>query len=96
MPKVNPYPLQERAMRVRACISRYMELRGITEDYLAKRQHVTKKTIQCRRKNPEKMQLEDIWELSQILKCPVEELCGGESLEEKMVPILSAIAKSAN
>ncbi len=82
MPAEKRDPLQERISRSRACIDRYMQLNSVTEEDMAARMHVTVKTIQNRRKHPEKMQLEDIWEMAQILKCPIGELAGGELPEE--------------
>lgn len=73
---------QECKARARASIMKYMELRGITQDDLARKQAVTKRTIQNRIDDPGKMQLQDIWEMAIILKCPVGELCGGEMPEE--------------
>lgn len=82
MPAVKMYPTQERIVRTKAAIAKYMMLNNITEDYMAQRMNVTKKTIQNRRNNPEKMNLEDLWLMARILKCPIGELAGGELPEE--------------
>jgi len=84
---------QERIFRTKACISRHMELSGVDEDKLAIRMRVTKETIQNRRKHPERMNLSTLWELADILKCPIEELCGGALPEENIETVLAAIIK---
>lgn len=68
--------------RSRACIEKYMTLNEVSVSYLAKKQHVTERTILNRIKTPEKMQLEDLWEMAMLIKCPVGELAGGELPEE--------------
>lgn len=73
---------EQYATRARAAILRHMELSATDQDKLAKKQNVTKKTIQNRLNDPGKMQLEDIWEMAIIMKCPVGEICGGDLPEE--------------
>ena len=89
MPKVKSLD-RHHDMRVRssACIARYMILRGITEEQLAKRFNVNIKTIRNRNMNPGTMRLETLFELADILKCPISELCGGELPEERLESIL--------
>ena len=66
-------------------------LNNITEDTMAQRMNVTKKTIQNRRNNPEKMNLEDLWLMAKILRCPIGELAGGEMPEELIGEWLSKV-----
>lgn len=70
------------ATRARAAILRHMELTSTSQDKLAAKQNVTKRTIQNRLDDPGKMQLQDIWEMAMIMKCPVGEICGGDLPEE--------------
>lgn len=70
------------ATRARTAILRHMELTSTSQDKLAAKQNVTKRTIQNRLDDPGKMQLEDIWEMAMIMKCPVGEICGGDLPEE--------------
>lgn len=91
MPTVKMYPMQERIARTKAAIARYMMLNNITEETMAQRMNVTKKTIQNRRNNPEKMNLEDLWTMAKILKCPIGELAGGEMPEELIGEWLSKV-----
>ena len=86
------FPTQERVARSQAAIARYMTLRNITEEQMAKRMNVTKKTVQNRRNHPERMSLEDLWLMAKILKCPIGELAGGE-LPEEFIGRLLASAK---
>lgn len=72
------------ATRARAAILRHMELTSTSQDKLAAKQNVTKRTIQNRLDDPGKMQLQDIWEMAIIMKCPVGEICGGDLPEEVM------------
>jgi|GEM_PF-418148 len=85
--------IQERISRTKACISRHMELSGVDEDKLAIKMQVTKRTIQNWRDHPEKLDLVILWKLADILKCPVEELCGGALPEENIEAVLAAIIK---
>ena len=70
------------ATRARAAILRHMELSSTSQDKLAAKQNVTKRTIQNRLDDPGKMQLQDIWDMAIIMKCPVGEICGGDLPEE--------------
>ena len=70
------------ATRARAAMLRHMELSSTSQDKLAAKQNVTKRTIQNRLDDPGKMQLQDIWEMAMIMKCPVGEICGGDLPEE--------------
>lgn len=88
MPALKRNQTQENRARSSACISRYMDLRGVTESRLAENFGVTVRTIQNWRAHPEKMQLEDIWEMSRLLKCPIGELAGGELPEETIGRLL--------
>ncbi len=94
MPALKKSQTQENRARTSACISRYMDLRGVTESRLAENFGVTVRTIQNWRMHPEKMRLEDIWEMSKMLKCPVAELAGGELPEEMIGRFLRAAVKA--
>lgn len=87
---------EEYGRRAQASMLRYMKLKGIDEQTLSVKQHVTKQTIKNRLDNPGKMQLEDIWEMAIILNCPVGELCGGDLPEElisRLIANASLISK---
>lgn len=90
MPALKRSPSQENRARTSACISRYMELRGVTADRLAAGFGVTVRTIENWRTHPERMKLEDIWEMSRMLKCPIGELAGGELPEETIGRLIKA------
>ena len=92
MPKVKSLD-RHHDMRVRAsaCIARYMTLRGITEENLAKRFNVDIKTIRNRNRDPGTMRLSTLYELADVLKCPISELCGGELPEERLASVLKLI-----
>lgn len=84
---------EQYATRARAAMLRYMELSSTDQDKLAAKQNVTKKTIQNRLSNPGKMQLEDIWEMAIIMKCPVGEICGGDLPEEVVGKLVAQALK---
>ena len=94
MPALKRDQIQEHRARASACISRYMDLRGVTESRLAEKCGVTVRTIQNWRANPEKIQLEFIWEMSSMLKCPIGELAGGELPEELIGRFIKAATKA--
>ncbi len=70
MPKLKPNPIEESSRVVRACVSNNMNLYGISEDVLATKLGVTKRTVQNRRDRPENYTLEELWSLSKALKLP--------------------------
>ncbi len=76
------YPSEQRRVRVQACIERYMKLNDVKVESMAKQMNVSEPTVYRWISNPEKMQLEDIWKMSIVLKCPIGELAGGELPEE--------------
>lgn len=86
MPKVLLSPAEQKRQefrnKARASILKYMQLAQISEETLSQKQNVTVKTVQNRVKDPGKMQLQDLWEMAIIFKCPLGELCGGEMPEE--------------
>lgn len=92
MPKVKSLDRHhDKRVRASACIARYMTLRGITEEYLAKRFDVDIKTIRNRNRDPGTMRLSTLYELADVLKCPISELCGGELPEERLESVLKLI-----
>lgn len=84
---------QEHIKKTQASILKYMAINDVSEFQLAQKMNVTVKTIQNRIKHPEKMQMEEIWQLASIIKCPICELCGGESPEEITVRIMTKAAR---
>ncbi len=68
MPKLKPNPIEESSRVVRACVSNNMSLYGISEDMLATKLGVTKRTVQNRQDRPENYTLEELWGLSRALK----------------------------
>lgn len=92
MPKVKSLDrYHEQKVRASACIARYMTLRGISEEHLAKRFGVDIKTIRNRNRDPGTMKLSTLYELADVLKCPISELCGGEMPEERLESVLKLI-----
>lgn len=68
MPKLKPSEQEEANRIVRACISCNMERYMVSEDLMAAKLGVTKRTIQSRRNHPESFELKDIQRLAKILK----------------------------
>lgn len=68
MPKVKPSPTEEASRVVRACISGNMELYNVSEEQMAVRMGVTKRTVQNRREEPRNYTLEELWALARTLK----------------------------
>ena len=68
MPKVKPSPVEEASRVVRACISGNMELYNVSEDRLATKMGVTKRTVQNRRNDPRNCTLEELWAVARTLK----------------------------
>lgn len=68
MPKLQPNQKEESRRIVRACMSSNMELYDVSEDILAKRIDVTKRTVQNRRDRPENYTLEELWAVAKALK----------------------------
>ena len=68
MPKVKPNPTEEASRIVRACISGNMELYNVSEEQMAVKMGVTKRTVQNRREEPRNYTLEELWALSRTLK----------------------------
>ena len=68
MPKLKPNAMEESSRIVRACISNNMELYAISDDLLARRMGVTKRTVQNRRDRPENYTLKELWDLNKTLK----------------------------
>lgn len=93
MPAVKKYPFEQRKARVQACIGRYMKLNDVQVEVMAKRMNVAESTLYRWISNPGKMQLEDIWRMATILKCPIGELAGGELPEELIGEWIAKAAK---
>lgn len=92
MPKVKSLdPVEEPRMRTSACIARYMKLRGLNEEQLAKRLNISRQTMVTKLNNPGEFKMEMLWNLSRIFKCPISELCGGELPEERLESVLKLI-----
>lgn len=92
MPRVKSLDrYHDKRVRASACIARYMTLNDVTEEYLAKRFKVDIKTIRNRNRDPGTMRLNTLFELADILKCPISELCGGELPEERLESVLKLI-----
>lgn len=68
MPKLKPNPTEEASRVVRACIRGNMELYAVSEELLATKTGVTKKTVQNRRDRPENYTLGELWVLARTLK----------------------------
>ena len=68
MPKIKPTEQEEANRIVRACISGNMERYMVSEDLMAAKLGVTKRTIQNRRNQPGSFELKDIQRLAKILK----------------------------
>ena len=60
MPKLKPSPLEEKRRIVRSCMAKYQALYAVSDADLAKAMHVTVKTVQNRRRNPEMFRLKEL------------------------------------
>lgn len=68
MPKLKPNPTEEASRVVRSCMAGNMELYAVSEDLLATKMMVTKRTVQNRRDRPENFTLEELWAVAKALK----------------------------
>lgn len=68
MPKLKPNLTEEASRVVRSCISSNMELYAISEETLAVKTGVTKRTVQNRRKKPEDYTLGELWTVAKALR----------------------------
>lgn len=68
MPKLKPNPTEEASRIVRACIANNMALYNVSDDLLAAKMGVTKRTIQNRRGSPQGYTLEELWVVAKTLK----------------------------
>ena len=68
MPKLKPSPMEEANRVVRACVSSNMALYDVSEDLLAVKMGVTKKTVQNRRDRPENYTLEELRAVAKTLR----------------------------
>lgn len=68
MPKVRPNHTEEASRVVRACVSGNMALHNISEEQLAVKMGVTKRTVQNRRDEPRNYTLEELWVVARALK----------------------------
>ena len=73
MPKVKPYTYEEKQRLVRKVISGNMEVQALSEDEIAVKMHITKRTFQTKRRRPETFSLDELWKLSELLKFSEEE-----------------------
>lgn len=68
MPKLKPSNQEEANCIVRACISGNMERHRLTDEQLAVKVGVTKKTIQNKRHRPETFTLQELQKMAKALK----------------------------
>lgn len=68
MPKLKTSAREEANRIVQACIANNMELYGVSEDELATRLGIVKKTLQNKRKRPEIFTFDELRNIAQILK----------------------------
>lgn len=68
MPKVRANPTEEASRVVRACVSGNMALHNISEEQLAVKMGVTKRTVQNWRNDPKNIPVEKLWILAKTLK----------------------------
>lgn len=68
MPRLQPSQTEESRRTVRACMSSNMDLYNVSEDLLAAKMGVTKRTVQNRRDRPENYTLEELWAVAKTLK----------------------------
>lgn len=68
MPKVKASPTEEASRVARACINGNMALYDISEEQLAVKMGVTKRTVQNWRNEPKNIPFEKMWILAKALK----------------------------
>ena len=78
MPKVKRTATEDKRCAVRATIAKYTEYYKISNPELAKLLGSAESTIYKKKKRPETFTLGELWILSEIFKCPVEELTKGK------------------
>ena len=88
MPRLKVSSSEESSRVVRACINGNMALYNVSEDQMAVKMGVTKRTVQHRREDPRNYTLEELWTLSKTLKLtPVQaaSIVLGRSLTSKEI-----------
>ena len=96
MPRTKPFTCATRANKVKNCLDSYARLCDVDEDALGKAIGTDRRGYRRRHDNPEKFSLGELWQLAQYLKCPIEELVGGESNKaeiEKMAAIFKCVLR---
>jgi ribosome-binding protein aMBF1 (putative translation factor) len=73
MPRVKPSQFEERNRVARSVIAKYVELRAVSNNDLAKHLAVSVSTICKRRRSPETFTLWELRILCDYLKIPLEE-----------------------
>ena len=94
MPRTKQFACVERSNKVKNCLDAYSRMRGASEESLGKVIGTDKRGYRRRYENPEKFSLGELWDISQYLKCPIEELVGGESNKaeiSKMADIFACV-----
>jgi len=73
MPKLKPREAEQKARITRAYISKNMELLGKTEEEVAAKMHIAKRTLQNKRKDPRTFTLGELWKLCEVLNFSEDE-----------------------
>lgn len=96
MPRVKQFACVERSNKVKNCLDAYSRMRGADEEALGRVIGTDKRGYRRRYANPEKFSLGELWDIAQYLRCPIEELVGGESNKaeiEKMASIFKCVLR---
>lgn len=96
MPVTKQTYLHEMCQRTKACISRYEQLRMVDDEKMATVLGINIRTLRNKRAHPDMFTLGELRMLSRYLKCPIEELCGGDTPEEMTVKVIAAAMKKGN
>lgn len=73
MPKLKPSEEELKIRMLRGIIKKYLEVEKMTEEQLAAKMHIAKRTLQNKRRNPESFTYYQIRLILKILRVPDEE-----------------------
>lgn len=96
MPRVRQFASVEQNNKVKNCLDSYARMRGVDGEALGRVIGTDKRGYLRRYNEPEKFSLGELRKIAVYLKCPIEELVGGESNQAeiaKMAAILKCVLK---
>lgn len=77
MPRVKRTPTEEMRCLVRAAINHHTTYKGLTNPQIIKMMGMSESAFYKKKQRPETFTLGELWDLSKIFGCPVEDLTKG-------------------